>query len=139
MPTSPSTALAPSAADTAWPDGITPTEEFRTALSFVHEGDGNLFVTGRAGTGKSTLLRALRNTTDQELVVVAPTGLAAVNVHVSQFLAPVMSLQKSMKRYNPDRLSTQMLTRLPRQCVRLVASLFRWQLHVTHLARFVRL
>jgi len=80
VPTSPSTALAPSATDTAWPDGITPTEEFRTALSFVHEGDGNLFVTGRAGTGKSTLLRALRNTTDQELVVVAPTGLAAVNV-----------------------------------------------------------
>lgn len=81
MPTPFSTALAPaSAADAVWPDGITPTEEYRTALSFVRDGDGHLFVTGRAGTGKSTLLRALRNTVDSELVVVAPTGLAAVNV-----------------------------------------------------------
>lgn len=57
-----------------------PTEEYRTALDFIREGDGHLFVTGRAGTGKSTLLRALRSAVDSELAVVAPTGLAAVNV-----------------------------------------------------------
>lgn len=57
-----------------------PTEEYRTALDFIREGDGHLFVTGRAGTGKSTLLRALRSAIDSELAVVAPTGLAAVNV-----------------------------------------------------------
>lgn len=81
MQTPPSTALAAAAAvDAVWPEGITPTEEYRAALAIVREGDGHLFVTGRAGTGKSTLLRALRNAVEQEIVVVAPTGLAAVNV-----------------------------------------------------------
>lgn len=85
MPTPPTnisaTAPAPAfAGGAAWPDGITPTEEFATALDYVRAGDGHLFVTGRAGTGKSTLLRALRAATERELVVVAPTGLAAVNV-----------------------------------------------------------
>ncbi len=81
MPTPPTTALVSDPADaTVWPDGIVPTDEYRTALSYVRADDGHLFVTGRAGTGKSTLLRALRNAVDSEMVVVAPTGLAAVNV-----------------------------------------------------------
>lgn len=63
-----------------WPGGIVPTSEYRSALDFVREGDGHLFVTGRAGTGKSTLLRALRDIITDDLVVLAPTGLAAVNV-----------------------------------------------------------
>lgn len=64
-----------------WPDGITPTDEYRTALDFLADAhEGHLFVTGRAGTGKSTLLRALQGTLAAEIVVVAPTGLAAVNV-----------------------------------------------------------
>jgi ATP-dependent exoDNAse (exonuclease V) alpha subunit len=75
------TALIPEPGDTTvWPDGIVPTDEYRTALAFIREDDGHLFVTGRAGTGKSTLLRALRSAVDSEIVVLAPTGLAAVNV-----------------------------------------------------------
>jgi len=38
------------------------------------------FITGRAGTGKSTLLRYFRATTSQHVVVLAPTGIAAINV-----------------------------------------------------------
>lgn len=64
---------------TNWPDGIQPTAEHEAALTFIREGRGNLFVTGRAGTGKSTLLRALRTLVDDEMAVLAPTGLAAVN------------------------------------------------------------
>jgi ATP-dependent exoDNAse (exonuclease V) alpha subunit len=76
-----SPALIPDPADAGlWPEGITPTDEYRTALAFVREDSGHLFVTGRAGTGKSTLLRGLRNAVDSEMVVLAPTGLAAVNV-----------------------------------------------------------
>ena len=40
----------------------------------------NLFITGRAGTGKSTLLSLLRNSTSKNAVVLAPTGIAALNV-----------------------------------------------------------
>jgi ATP-dependent exoDNAse (exonuclease V) alpha subunit len=64
----------------AWPGGISPTREYWAALNYLREGEGHLFVTGRAGTGKSTLLVALRELLAEELVVLAPTGLAAVNV-----------------------------------------------------------
>jgi ATP-dependent exoDNAse (exonuclease V) alpha subunit len=64
----------------AWPAGVEPTAEYLAACKFLTEGEGNLFVTGRAGTGKSTLLTSLRDLIADEMVVVAPTGLAAVNV-----------------------------------------------------------
>jgi ATP-dependent exoDNAse (exonuclease V) alpha subunit len=59
---------------------VAPTEEFRAAHDHLREGKGHLFVTGRAGTGKSTLLKCVRDLLDDKMVVVAPTGLAAVNV-----------------------------------------------------------
>ncbi len=40
----------------------------------------NIFVTGRAGTGKSTLLNHLSWNTSKQLVIAAPTGVAALNV-----------------------------------------------------------
>src|SRR5690606_9914760 len=79
-PLPPATSTAVSIPDAAWPADVTPTEQYAAAVDYIREADGHLFVTGRAGTGKSTLLRALKATLDHELVVVAPTGLAAVNV-----------------------------------------------------------
>jgi ATP-dependent exoDNAse (exonuclease V) alpha subunit len=64
----------------AWPNGIKPTPAFERAAAFMAEETGNLFVTGRAGTGKSTLLKALRDAYDDRMVVLAPTGLAAINI-----------------------------------------------------------
>jgi ATP-dependent exoDNAse (exonuclease V) alpha subunit len=64
----------------AWPSGVEPTSEFLAACTFLKQGAGHLFVTGRAGTGKSTLLTSLRDLLADEMVVLAPTGLAAVNV-----------------------------------------------------------
>jgi ATP-dependent DNA helicase PIF1 len=64
----------------SWPDGIVPTPEYAAALDYARNGEGHLFVTGRAGTGKSTLLRALKEMVAGEQVVLAPTGLAAVSV-----------------------------------------------------------
>jgi ATP-dependent exoDNAse (exonuclease V) alpha subunit len=55
-------------------------ERFAEALALMEEGSTNLFVTGKAGTGKSTLLSWFRAHTAREIVVVAPTGVAAVNV-----------------------------------------------------------
>lgn len=70
----------PDEAPDHWPNGIVPTDEYRIALDHIRSEAGHLFVTGRAGTGKSTLLRALRDLVPGESIVVAPTGLAAVNV-----------------------------------------------------------
>ena len=64
----------------AWPKDITPTPAFERAAAFMEEPGGNLFVTGRAGTGKSTLLKALRDAYADRMVVLAPTGLAAINI-----------------------------------------------------------
>ncbi|KAB2910655.1 MAG: AAA family ATPase [Hyphomicrobiaceae bacterium] len=76
----PSATAARSSRSDAWPAGVEPTAEFLTARDFLREGDGHLFVTGRAGTGKSTLLRCLKDLVADEMVILAPTGLAAVNV-----------------------------------------------------------
>jgi ATP-dependent DNA helicase PIF1 len=64
----------------AWPSGFEASAQHRAAHAHLREGSGHLFVTGRAGTGKSTLLRCLKDMISDEMVIVAPTGLAAVNV-----------------------------------------------------------
>ncbi len=71
---------APAEITGVWAPGITPTRAFERALDFVADGEGHLFVTGRAGTGKSTLLRAIKDAVADAAVIVAPTGLAAINV-----------------------------------------------------------
>ena len=76
---SPITAPVPTDAK-RWPSGVEPTSEFLAAQSYLQDGPGHLFVTGRAGTGKSTLLTCLKDLIADEMVVLAPTGLAAVNV-----------------------------------------------------------
>lgn len=63
-----------------WPPGVEPTADFLSTLDFVRNTRGNLFVTGRAGTGKSTLLRAIVRALGDEVVIGAPTGIAAFNV-----------------------------------------------------------
>ncbi len=55
-------------------------EEFLKALHLLEKTSRNMFITGKAGTGKSTLLDYFRNTTKRKVVVLAPTGVAAVNV-----------------------------------------------------------
>ncbi|MFA5842094.1 MAG: AAA family ATPase [Candidatus Gracilibacteria bacterium] len=53
--------------------------EFQHALDLMESGK-NVFVTGRAGTGKSTLLSYFRTQTKRKTIVLAPTGVAAINV-----------------------------------------------------------
>lgn len=55
--------------------------DFRYILEVLEKGAKSMFVTGKAGTGKSTLLQLFRNTTRKKTVVLAPTGVAALNVH----------------------------------------------------------
>ena len=57
------------------------TEEFDLAYRFVTETNQNIFLTGKAGTGKTTFLKYLLNNTIKNCVVAAPTGVAAINAH----------------------------------------------------------
>lgn len=54
--------------------------EFKHALDLLEHSSDSLFITGRAGTGKSTLLSYFKKHTDKNIVVLAPTGVAAVNI-----------------------------------------------------------
>ncbi|MCK5490477.1 MAG: AAA family ATPase [Candidatus Pacebacteria bacterium] len=54
--------------------------QFKKALDLMENTDHHIFVTGKAGTGKSTLLNYFRENTQKKIVVLAPTGVAAVNI-----------------------------------------------------------
>ena len=54
-------------------------EQLDLAWQFVERTGVNVFLTGKAGTGKTTFLRRLKERSPKRMVVVAPTGVAAIN------------------------------------------------------------
>lgn len=73
-------------------DDFPETETIASAIRFVNSTASHIFLTGKAGTGKTTFLKNLARRTHKQFVVVAPTGIAALNaggvtIH-SQFLFP---------------------------------------------------
>ncbi len=54
--------------------------QFQHALDILEDSNRSIFITGRAGTGKSTLLSYFRSITKKKVAVLAPTGVAALNV-----------------------------------------------------------
>jgi hypothetical protein len=54
-------------------------EPAEIAKIIIHETGSNLFLTGKAGTGKTTLLKEIINDSPKNLVILAPTGVAAMN------------------------------------------------------------
>ncbi len=55
-------------------------EKFVETFKLLENTGKNIFITGRAGTGKSTFLKYFRKHTQKNIVVLAPTGVAALNV-----------------------------------------------------------
>lgn len=53
--------------------------ELQLARRFIEQTDTHVFLTGKAGTGKTTFLKELRSHSPKRMVVVAPTGVAAIN------------------------------------------------------------
>ncbi|MDL2222450.1 AAA family ATPase, partial [Parabacteroides sp. OttesenSCG-928-N08] len=49
------------------------------ALKYIQQTGCHLFLTGKAGTGKTTFLRQLKEISPKRMIVVAPTGVAAIN------------------------------------------------------------
>ncbi|MBP9759608.1 AAA family ATPase [Candidatus Dojkabacteria bacterium] len=84
-------------------------DKFREAIRLVDSGK-NIFITGKAGTGKSTLLKVIKESLTQNYVVLAPTGVAAVNIggqtiHSFFGFRPDITVEKVLKRKyprNPD-------------------------------------
>ena len=60
-------------------DSIEHNEVFDLAYRFVTETRENIFLTGKAGTGKTTFLKYLKENCSKNIIVAAPTGVAAIN------------------------------------------------------------
>ena len=78
------------------------------ARQIIETTQAHLFLTGKAGTGKTTFLRRLREDSPKRMVVLAPTGIAAINaggctLH-SFFKLPFHPLLPDDPRYAPSRL-----------------------------------
>jgi len=88
----------------------------QTVLDIMQKTQNNLFLTGEAGTGKSTLLQNFRKTTEKNIVVLAPTGVAALNVQgqtIHSFCAfgPDITLKK-VKKLGPSSGKFKLLQKL---------------------------
>ena len=53
--------------------------ELQLAWQFIENTGTHLFLTGKAGTGKTTFLRRLKEQSPKRMVILAPTGIAAIN------------------------------------------------------------
>lgn len=78
------------------------------ALKLIEKSKENLFLTGKAGTGKSTLLDYFRDTTKKKCAVLAPTGVAALNVegetiHSFFGLKPGFELEEVSQKFKKPR------------------------------------
>lgn len=83
--------------------------DFARALHFLEDTNMNMFITGRAGTGKSTLLQYFRERTKKNVVVLAPTGVAALNVkgqtiHSFFRFAPNITIQTVQQQSSSKKL-----------------------------------
>ncbi len=84
-------------------------EEFKIAFDIAEHSNRNVFITGKAGTGKSTFLNYFRENTKKEIAVLAPTGVAAVNIkgqtiHSFFNFKPDITLQK-VEEIRPKNLT----------------------------------
>lgn len=82
--------------------------ELQNALQIIQYTHRSLFLTGKAGTGKSTFLRYITHTTKKKHVILAPTGIAAINVGGSTlhsfFKLPFYPLLPNDNRYSVRNL-----------------------------------
>ena len=95
---------------------MTENTPLQIASEFVHHTNKNIFLTGKAGTGKTTFLHNLKKTLHKRMAIVAPTGVAAINaggvtIH-SFFQLPFgphipesISSSASIHKFNRERIN----------------------------------
>lgn len=84
-------------------------EEQQRAFDLLNQTDKNLFITGKAGTGKSYLLREFARRTSKKILLLAPTGIAAINVQGATLHST----------FGYDNLSTLALEQISRATIKL--------------------
>lgn len=82
--------------------------EFKTAWQLIQNSNRSIFLTGKAGTGKSTFLKYICENTGKNYIVLAPTGIAAVNaggvtLH-SFFKIPLKPLLPDDPEFSPKNI-----------------------------------
>ena len=89
---------------------------FRLAAELVNQGSRNIFLTGKAGTGKTTFLKYIRENCPKQIAVVAPTGVAAINaggVTMHSFfqlpLSPFVPEVKGFRNINTETVNKNSL------------------------------
>lgn len=78
------------------------TDEFKDILNLLKNTNDSVFITGKAGTGKSSLLKYFVRTTNKKHVILAPTGIAALNVSGQTI--------HSFFRFNPQSFDPNKIT-----------------------------
>lgn len=87
--------------------------ELQLAFDFAQYTNKNIFLTGKAGTGKTTFLRKLQENSIKRMAVVAPTGVAAINargVTIHSFFqlpfGPILGeIQQSKMRFTKEKIN----------------------------------
>ena len=100
-------------------------QEFQSAWQLIQHTNRSIFLTGKAGTGKSTFLRYICKNTRKKYVILAPTGIAAVNVggvtmH-SFFKMPLKPLLPDDPDYLPKTIRKTL--RFPKDKVKLIKNI----------------
>ncbi|MBI1184462.1 AAA family ATPase [bacterium] len=83
--------------------------EFLRALYFLEKSSRSLFITGKAGTGKSTLVKLFTRHTKKKVLILAPSGISAINAGgqtIHSFfgfpLRPILPGDKEIRRFKRD-------------------------------------
>ena len=95
-------------------------EQIQLAWNIIETTNTNLFLTGKAGTGKTTFLRRLKAESSKRIVVVAPTGIAAINaegVTIHSFF------QLSFAPFIPDYSLKEQQYRFSKQKIKIIRSI----------------
>ena len=94
----------PNASPPSWVDS-----PYREVAQRIEQAEGGVFLTGRAGTGKTTFLKAFLEQTDLKAAIVAPSGIAALNaggqtIHSLFKLPPALIHPQDVKRVRDGRM-----------------------------------
>ncbi len=81
-------------------------QQLELAFNFVQYTSQNIFLTGKAGTGKTTFLKSLKEKSPKRMIVVAPTGVAAINaggVTIHSFFQLSFGPQIGLEMASPEK------------------------------------